>query len=132
MHVIQFNGILQLMPALARGTPWIDVNEDYLEWNCSRRRKRSGICLNYWRSILKIRKEWKDILIYGRFEMVTSIEDRKGLWHLNVLLHNTCYCNLQLFLAMLSLWTIPEEFENSKVILSNYKTDQRFLDQVLD
>lgn len=100
-------------------TPWIDVNEDYLEWNAAEEEKDPESVLNYWRSILKIRKEWKDILIYGRFEMVTSIEDEKVLAFKRTISDKSAIviCN---FSSDAVLWTIPEEFENSKVILSNY------------
>ena len=100
-------------------TPWIDVNEDYLEWNAAEEEKDPESVLNYWRSILKIRKEWKDILIYGRFEMVTSIEDEKVLAFKRTTSDKSAIviCN---FSSDAVLWTIPEEFENSKVILSNY------------
>lgn len=100
-------------------SPWIDINEDYLEWNAAEEDKDPDSVLNYWRRILKIRKEWKDVFIYGKFEMVTNVEEEKVLAFKRTSNNNSALivCN---FSDDASTWTIPEEFENSKILLSNY------------
>ncbi|CUM64702.1 uncharacterized protein PRCAT00002311001 [Priceomyces carsonii] len=99
-------------------TPWMDINEDYLEWNVADEEKDIESVLNYWKSILRIRKEWKDIFIYGKFEMVTCMDDDSVLAFKRTNSKSSLVvCN---FSRNVTLWSIPEEFENSKVLLSNY------------
>lgn len=100
-------------------SPWMDVNEDYLEWNAAEEEKNPDSVLNYWRSILKIRKDWKDTFIYGTFEMITNVEEEKVLAFKRTNSNSSALvvCN---FSNNTSPWTIPEEFENSKILLSNY------------
>ncbi|CUM55866.1 uncharacterized protein AC631_05371 [Debaryomyces fabryi] len=100
-------------------SPWIDINEDYVEWNAAEEDKDPDSVLNYWRRVLKIRKEWKDAFIYGKFEMVTNVEEERVLAfkRTNNDISALIVCN---FSNDASPWTIPEEFENGKILLSNY------------
>lgn len=51
------------------GKPWIKVNEDYQEWNVEAQEGKKGSVLEYWRTLLKIRKD-EPGLVYGTFEMI--------------------------------------------------------------
>lgn len=48
---------------------WIKVCEDYKEWNVKRQDGVEGSVLQFWKLVLKVRKEHK-ALVYGWFEMV--------------------------------------------------------------
>lgn len=50
------------------GTPWFHVNPNYKEINVAAAEADSDSILNYYRAILKLRKEYKDTAIYGEYK----------------------------------------------------------------
>lgn len=52
------------------GTPWMRVNSDYPNWNASLQIPDDGSVLSYWKQVLKLRKRYKDVLVYGDFEVI--------------------------------------------------------------
>lgn len=46
------------------------VNDDYPEWNVEAQLKNPKSVFSYWQSILKLRKEYQDIFVYGSFELL--------------------------------------------------------------
>ncbi|KAL2840059.1 glycoside hydrolase superfamily [Aspergillus pseudoustus] len=50
--------------------PWIGVNDDYEKWNAAAQVDDSGSVFNYWANILKLRKEYVDVFVYGSFTLV--------------------------------------------------------------
>lgn len=51
------------------GTPWLKVNENYREINVARQEKEADSVLNYYRSLIAVRKseEYKEVFTYGKF-----------------------------------------------------------------
>lgn len=56
--------------------PWTRVNDNYKEINVASQLKDPHSVLNFWKNALIVRKEWKDLLIYGGFEIL-EFEDPK-------------------------------------------------------
>ncbi|KAI4131002.1 MAG: hypothetical protein LQ347_003152 [Umbilicaria vellea] len=52
------------------GKPWMRVDEDYPKWNAESQVKASDSVFHYYRTILQVRKEYKDIFVYGEFELL--------------------------------------------------------------
>lgn len=50
--------------------PWTKVNDDYKTTNVASQLTDSNSVLNFWRKSLKLRKEYKDLLIYGSFKIL--------------------------------------------------------------
>ncbi|EGW33677.1 uncharacterized protein SPAPADRAFT_59047 [Spathaspora passalidarum NRRL Y-27907] len=50
--------------------PWMRVNDNYPEVNVKSQLKDKNSLLLFWREMLKLRKKYKDIFIYGHFEIV--------------------------------------------------------------
>ena len=50
--------------------PWMRVNDDYKEWNVAAQEGKDDSVLTFWRSMLKLRKEHKEVFIYGRWEEI--------------------------------------------------------------
>ena len=48
---------------------WIKVNPDYGEWNVGKQKGVEGSVLEFWRGLLKVRKENRG-LVYGRMEIM--------------------------------------------------------------
>jgi glycosidase len=51
-------------------TPWMRVNDNYKELNAARQVGDGESVLGYWKKLLKVRKEYKDVLVYGNFDLV--------------------------------------------------------------
>jgi glycosidase len=51
-------------------TPWIDVHEDFREWNAAMQKDDEGSPYKYWRKVLDLRKSKTDVFVYGDFKMV--------------------------------------------------------------
>lgn len=47
---------------------WMRVNDIYKEINVASQQKDPASVLNFWKQVLKIRKEYKDLFVYGEFE----------------------------------------------------------------
>ncbi|VUC30175.1 unnamed protein product [Clonostachys rosea] len=50
--------------------PWMRVNDDYVEWNVKGQENNQESVLSYWKQILQLRKDEKDVFIYGRYDMI--------------------------------------------------------------
>ncbi len=59
------------------GTPWLKVNENYREINVARQEKEADSVLNYYRSLIAVRKseEYKEVFTYGKFAPVYQNTD---------------------------------------------------------
>ncbi len=51
-------------------TPWMDIHGDYEEWNAEKEKYEPESPYNYWREVLALRKKYKDVFVYGDFQMV--------------------------------------------------------------
>ncbi|KAK9364969.1 glycoside hydrolase superfamily [Lipomyces kononenkoae] len=99
--------------------PWIDVNDDYREWNAALQVNDPLSVFNYWRSILDLRQTYKDVLVYGKFELVATT-------HEDVCAYERSFGS-QVALVVASFsdstvnWTVPLNFlKPGKWMLSNY------------
>lgn len=55
--------------------PWTDVNEDHDKWNAASQVSDPSSIFNYWANILKLRKVWVDVFVYGSFELIAEGHD---------------------------------------------------------
>jgi oligo-1,6-glucosidase len=53
-------------------TPWMRVHDDYEKKNAELQLQDPDSLLYFWKKILKLRKEYKDLFIYGRYELVDT------------------------------------------------------------
>ncbi|KAK6715560.1 hypothetical protein SNK04_006507 [Fusarium graminearum] len=102
------------------GKPWIRVNDDYQQWNAATQTNTKGSVFDYWRSALSLRKELKDIVVYGDFELLDAENSdifayarSDGKQKLIVV------CS---FRDREIAWPVPAStgLQSSKVLLSNY------------
>ena len=49
------------------GIPWLKVNDNKAEINVDAAEKNSASTLNYFRKMAKLRKDHKDVLVYGKY-----------------------------------------------------------------
>ncbi|WPH00654.1 glycoside hydrolase family 13 protein [Acrodontium crateriforme] len=55
---------------------WIGVNDNYKTINVSDQLARSDSPLHFWMQALKLRKQYKDLLVYGKFELFNSEDEQ--------------------------------------------------------
>ncbi|KAK9323672.1 glycoside hydrolase superfamily [Lipomyces orientalis] len=99
--------------------PWMDVNEDYKEWNADSQKNDSDSVYAYWQSIFRLRREFRDVLVYGTFSLLDASND-------SVFAYTRVYGSSEV-LVITSFkdfdvkWTLPNEYiKRGKVLLSNY------------
>lgn len=52
------------------GTPWLKVNDNKTEINADAEEKDPNSVLNYFKKMVKLRKDQKDILVYGKYTLL--------------------------------------------------------------
>ncbi len=52
------------------GKPWLKVNPNYTSINVAQQEKDKNSCLQYFRKLTQLRKDNKDLFVYGKFELV--------------------------------------------------------------
>lgn len=60
---------------LASVTPWMRVLDSHREINVSDQMGRKGSVLEFWKTVIRFRKEHKDLAIYGRFQLIDQHDD---------------------------------------------------------
>ncbi|KAI8674669.1 Glycoside hydrolase family 13 [Fusarium keratoplasticum] len=54
--------------------PWMRVNDDFSDWNVAQQEKDEDSVLAFWRQVLKLRQQEKDVFVYGRFDILPEYE----------------------------------------------------------
>ncbi|KAL1607123.1 hypothetical protein SLS59_002827 [Nothophoma quercina] len=52
------------------GEPWMRVHDGYPEVNAAKQEADPGSVLNFYKQLLRLRKEHKDVFVYGAFELL--------------------------------------------------------------
>ena len=107
--------------------PWIDVHEDFREWNAAKQKGDEHSPYEYWRTVLDLRKSKKEIFVYGDFKMVDMEHENvfaytrtdtegKGMGRALVV---TSFANKDIE------WRVPDAekklFSKATVVLKNYR-----------
>ncbi|KAK9384288.1 hypothetical protein V1515DRAFT_624471 [Lipomyces mesembrius] len=66
-HTSDHHSWFQSSPFFSTVTPWIEVNEDYKEWNAKFQVNDPSSVYAHWHSMFRLRREFKDVLVYGKF-----------------------------------------------------------------
>ena len=102
------------------GTPWLQVNPNYKRINVQVEEDDPHSCLNYFRSMIRLRKE-NPVLVYGDYQLLLpeneqvyaytrTLDDQKMLVLLN-------------FSTREARVTLPDSMAVNKVAINNYETD---------
>lgn len=54
--------------------PWMRVNDDFSDWNVAQQENDQDSVLAFWRQVLKLRQQEKDVFVYGRFDILPEYE----------------------------------------------------------
>jgi oligo-1,6-glucosidase len=101
------------------GTPWIKVNTNYTSINAAAQENDANSCLNYFRSLVKLRNDNIPVLVYGKYTLLDKNNPkvytytREGQGQKILILLNFSSSNAQA--------NIPVIASRLKLLLSNYK-----------
>ncbi|RRJ24647.1 alpha-glucosidase [Lachnoanaerobaculum gingivalis] len=103
------------------GTPWIAVNPNYKKINVADQLKREDSVFNYYEKLIRLRKE-NEIIVYGNYELLLP-EDENIFAYVRTL-------DNQKLLVVCNFSKAEQKFdfsdyENAKVLISNYNRDVR-------
>jgi len=101
---------------------WMDVHEDFKDWNAENQTSLKDSPYHYWATVLKLRKEHTETFVYGDFKLVSPENDDVFVYtrtadekHAALVVMN--------FRDHESHWTVPPDvtkFLKYPLILSNY------------
>lgn len=100
------------------------VNDDYVDHNAEMQLSDSKSVFSFWQRVLQLRKQYKDVLVYGRFEMM----DQNHPWVMcyQRIHHTTRAVVIMSFSDIEQQWTMPPEvasvWKDGKQLLANYTT----------
>jgi alpha-glucosidase len=58
------------------GTPWMRVNDDYRECNAKQQQADKNSVLAFWRKMLTLRNQYRDVFVYGNFEVIDESDEK--------------------------------------------------------
>lgn len=58
------------------GTPWMRVNDDYPICNAKQQLSDKKSVLAFWRQMLSLRKQYRDLFVYGNFDVVDESNEK--------------------------------------------------------
>lgn len=107
-------------------TPWMRVLESHREINVADQQGREDSVLEFWKTLLRLRKAYRDLFVYGRFSeidqddeimMFVKEDPKSGLRSLTV-------ANLS---DQVKRWSLPEGLvhEKHKLLASNVKAGEK-------
>ncbi|KAF4448975.1 putative alpha-glucosidase (maltase) [Fusarium austroafricanum] len=62
------------------GKPWMRINDDYNEWNVAQQEKDDDSVLAFWRQVLELRQNEKDVFVYGLFSILPEYKDSEDIF----------------------------------------------------
>jgi len=101
------------------GKPWIMVNPNYIDINAEKQMRRKDSIFAYYQTLIQLRKQL-DIITYGNYELLLPDDPDLYVYTRNYQNENLLVvCN---FSQEGKIFTLPEKFIGSKLLISNEKT----------
>jgi oligo-1,6-glucosidase len=101
------------------GAPWIQVNKNYLAINLARQEKDANSVLNYFKSIVKLRKD-NPVLVYGKYTLLDK--ENPDVYAYTRTLGDKEFLVLLNFKSKPATVKIGHNLSAKKIVLSNYIT----------
>ncbi|CAN6674904.1 oligo-1,6-glucosidase Ima1p [Trichomonascus vanleenenianus] len=106
----------------ANATPWMRVLDTYKDINVASQVGKKDSVLEFWKKMVRFRKQHKELFVYGRFHAIDERED------LLVFVKEAFDGKTSLTVANLSdqpqEWTLPESYSGLKLALSTCGTPE--------
>jgi oligo-1,6-glucosidase len=104
------------------GKPWLKVNPNYIKINEAAENKNPNSVLNYFRKLIKLRKE-NPVLVYGKFELIDK--ENPDLFAYTRELNGEKLLIILNFTGKKTLLKSNIDIKNAEMILSNYKDPRK-------
>jgi oligo-1,6-glucosidase len=101
------------------GTPWIAVNPNYTDINAVKEESDPNSCLNYFRKIVKLRKNNPGALVYGKYELLDK--DNPNVYAYTKTGEGEKLLIVLNFSAVPAKTVLGIPMAHAKTLLSNYK-----------
>ncbi|KAB8260709.1 glycoside hydrolase superfamily [Aspergillus pseudonomiae] len=109
--------------------PWIDVHDDYEDWNAAAQVGKPNSVFQHWAKVLGLRKTHKDLFVYGSYKLVDEAND--DLFAYLRMYGGQSALVLANFTDKEVKWVVPAEttsiLEHGVVLLENYQCDHPVL-----
>jgi len=101
------------------GVPWIKVNNNYKEINVLESQKDNDSILQYYRRLIKLRKEY-GIIVYGKYDLI--LLDHNEIFAYTRTLGNERLLVITNISSEKSFFSLPEEMQplSKELLISNY------------
>lgn len=131
--LIHFQWKAQEHGGFSTTSPWMRVNDDIEECNAQHQLVDPGSVFHFWQRILHLRKQHKDIFVYGRFELVEH-DNSSIICYQRISNHDVATMVLN-FVDYGQEWSLPPvvraAWRDGRAILTNYPAAERKVDQNL-
>jgi len=110
------------------GTPWLKVNPNYVECNMKLQDNDPGSILNYFRQIIKVRKQ-HPVLLYGHYHLLDK--DHKQVYAYTRTLGDEKFLVILNFSKEQFDYRLPKPFRHDEeILINNYKTCEQHKDKI--
>lgn len=106
--------------AFTTGKPWLPVNENYTNINVKLQDTDTNSVLNYIRKLVKLRKENKDVLVYGKYTLLDK--DNPAVYAYNREMGGKKMLIVLNFTKKEAAFKTGIDVSKAKVLISNYQT----------
>jgi oligo-1,6-glucosidase len=100
------------------GKPWLTINPNFTQVNVDESEKDTNSILNYVKKMIALRKEHKDVLVYGKYSLLDK--DNKQVYAFTRENGNKKYLVLLNFTSATSKANTGIDLGKAKVLISNY------------
>ena len=101
------------------GKPWLTINPNFTQVNVDESEKDANSILNYVKKMIALRKEHKDVLVYGKYRLLDK--DNKQVYAYTRESGNKKFLILLNFTSASSKANIEIDLSNAKVLINNYE-----------
>lgn len=102
------------------GKPWLPINENYVTTNVKTQDADENSVLNYIRKLVKLRKENKDVLVYGAYTLLDK--DNPAVYAYTRELNGKKFLVLLNFTAKEATVNTGIDISKAKQVINNYST----------
>jgi len=100
------------------GKPWLPINENYTNTNVKAEDTAANSVLNFVRRMIKLRKDNKDVLVYGKYTLLDKTNP--GVYSYTREMNGRKLLVLINFTKNTSAYTTGLDISKAKILISNY------------
>jgi oligo-1,6-glucosidase len=101
------------------GKPWLTINPNFTQVNVDESEKDPNSILNYVKKMIALRKEHKDVLVYGKYTLLDK--DNKQVYSFTRESGNKKYVVLLNFTSTASMANTGIDLSKAKLLINNYE-----------